>query len=321
MNTRWVGMSSGLLLLAAVGCKSNHDKPAASAGSGSSAKPAAAAEPAPPPAKLVPIEIDAIGATIEMPEGTVVKGDAKHVNLTSGSLRVNLSPVDEYSATFAKLSDKTAKGVENIVRAEETGGGFVVVKFARSELYPEGSWETDTRVMVGTKAFDCGAGSKTQALAEMVATACLSLKPADAPAEAAAEAAPSPVATAPAAKPKAAAPAAPAGKKSTASVSTSGVSASGSLPADVIKRVIARAKPSITACYEKQLAKNPKLAGTVKVSLVIGRSGEVSSVSTDGSSLADPTVASCVARVIGTLKFPAPSGGIVKVVYPFVFRS
>ena len=85
----------------------------------------------------------------------------------------------------------------------------------------------------------------------------------------------------------------------------------------VIKRYILRERTKLTYCYEKELARNPKLAGVVKTTFVIGADGFVSVSSAVG---VDREVSSCVASVIKAIQFPTPSGGSsVTVGYPFTF--
>ena len=64
---------------------------------------------------------------------------------------------------------------------------------------------------------------------------------------------------------------------------------------------------------------NPNLAGTVRVQFVIDARGNVATSSATGL---HNKVAQCVASVVRRIRFPAPKGGgIVKVSYPFTFKS
>ena len=98
-------------------------------------------------------------------------------------------------------------------------------------------------------------------------------------------------------------------------------SVNGRLPPEVIQRIVRQHLSGIRACYESALAKEPTLAGTVKVKFVIDRDGGVSSVSDGGSDLPDATVKSCVQGTFKAMSFPAPEGGIVTVTYPIVFEA
>lgn len=93
----------------------------------------------------------------------------------------------------------------------------------------------------------------------------------------------------------------------------------GRLPPEVIQRIVRQNFGRFRLCYEQGLAKDPTLAGQVKVKFVVGRDGSVSSVSDAGSTLPDSTVVACVVRGFGNLSFPQPEGGIVVVTYPITF--
>jgi len=91
----------------------------------------------------------------------------------------------------------------------------------------------------------------------------------------------------------------------------------GTYDKSIIRRYIKRNIDKIAYCYEKQLLAKPGLDGTVTVSFFISPTGHVTS--SVGGGL-DPTVANCVAEVVGAIDFPAPSEGGVQVNYPFTFH-
>lgn len=96
----------------------------------------------------------------------------------------------------------------------------------------------------------------------------------------------------------------------------------GSLPAEVIRRVIRRHQGEIRLCYERALARSPNLEGRVTLSFIISPTGAVQSATITQSTLNEPSVESCVATAARRWTFPAPDGGgIVAVNYPFVFSS
>lgn len=95
----------------------------------------------------------------------------------------------------------------------------------------------------------------------------------------------------------------------------------GSIDKEVIRRVIRRHVNEIRFCYEKQLARNPSLAGTVSVSFRISTTGAVDKSEVKSSTLNNPDVESCIATRVLNWVFPAPIGGPVGVTYPFVLRS
>lgn len=96
----------------------------------------------------------------------------------------------------------------------------------------------------------------------------------------------------------------------------------GGLSKEEIGRVIRRYLSQIKYCYEKELTRNPNLAGKVVTSFTIGGTGKVTDCDVAETSLNDPTVEDCVVKIIKRIQFPTPKGGgIVLVSYPFIFQS
>ena len=95
----------------------------------------------------------------------------------------------------------------------------------------------------------------------------------------------------------------------------------GSLDKEVIRRVIRRHVHEVRFCYEKGLARNPKLEGTVAIAFRINAEGTVESSVVKQSSLNQPEVESCIADRVLRWAFPKPVGGTVGVTYPFVLRT
>jgi hypothetical protein len=93
----------------------------------------------------------------------------------------------------------------------------------------------------------------------------------------------------------------------------------GALDPAIIRRYLKRHQGSIGYCYEKELLARPGLAGTALVQFLIAADGGVQGAVGRGF---DERVASCVAKVIQAIRFPAPrGGGSVLVRYPFTFRA
>jgi len=78
---------------------------------------------------------------------------------------------------------------------------------------------------------------------------------------------------------------------------------------------------AVKACYERALKKRPDLSGKVKVRWSITAAGMVSDVEIEEDSVGDSEVTSCMKGLVRRWRFPAPSGGSVVVVYPFIFES
>ena len=73
------------------------------------------------------------------------------------------------------------------------------------------------------------------------------------------------------------------------------------------------------ACYQKELNRQPGLGGKLVIHFVIAADGSVKNASTQGGTLRNDGVESCVKSNIMRLKFPAKGGAIVN--YPFVFTQ
>lgn len=114
----------------------------------------------------------------------------------------------------------------------------------------------------------------------------------------------------------------PGGRKHVAAVPkpTIGTPSSvGDLDPYIIRRYIKRNIAKISYCYERELLARPGIAGSVRISFFISPQGTVKSSTGSGF---DPTVANCVADVIGAIEFPKPNGGGgVQVNYPFTFHA
>ena len=93
----------------------------------------------------------------------------------------------------------------------------------------------------------------------------------------------------------------------------------GSLPPEIVQRIVRQNYGRFRFCYENGLRNNPSLQGRVAVRFVIGRDGAVSNVSNGNSDMPDAAVVTCVIRAYYSLSFPQPENGIVTVVYPIMF--
>ncbi|HJL18232.1 MAG TPA: AgmX/PglI C-terminal domain-containing protein, partial [Sandaracinaceae bacterium LLY-WYZ-13_1] len=96
----------------------------------------------------------------------------------------------------------------------------------------------------------------------------------------------------------------------------------GALSRQEIQGVIRRHLDAIRFCYEQRLAQDPDLAGRVTVRFEISPEGRVRTARVSASTLNDAAVERCVVRQVRRWRFPPPrGGGLVRVNYPFVFRS
>jgi TonB family protein len=84
-----------------------------------------------------------------------------------------------------------------------------------------------------------------------------------------------------------------------------------------ISDVIQRAKHRLTECYQREVNRDPSLAGTVHVRFEIAADGRVTASRVTGSTVRSDAVNDCLARTVTSLHFPARGRAVVN--YPFVF--
>jgi len=78
---------------------------------------------------------------------------------------------------------------------------------------------------------------------------------------------------------------------------------------------------AIRACYERELRTNPTLRGSVRVTMTIQESGDVTGVRVTESTLGSPAIEECLVGVLQHFRFrPGPEGGSVTYAFPFVFE-
>ncbi len=91
------------------------------------------------------------------------------------------------------------------------------------------------------------------------------------------------------------------------------------LSKDEIDRVVKARAGVFKACYQKELNRSPGIGGKLVIHFVIASDGSVKNAATQGGSLRNEGVESCVKGNIMRLKFPAKGGAIVN--YPFLFTQ
>jgi TonB family protein len=94
----------------------------------------------------------------------------------------------------------------------------------------------------------------------------------------------------------------------------------GARDATQIDRVIRPRAGILRACYQKQLAKHPDLAGRVVARIEVDPDGTVTAAAITSSTLGSPDVETCIARQLRRLRFPAATAAAT-INYPFVFSS
>ena len=96
----------------------------------------------------------------------------------------------------------------------------------------------------------------------------------------------------------------------------------GCLKPAVVRRVLGRIQSQAKYCYEKELPRNPNLAGKVTTTFTIGSTGSVMRTGISESTIGNANVESCLERIIKRLKFPpCRGGGTADVSYPWIFKS
>ena len=94
----------------------------------------------------------------------------------------------------------------------------------------------------------------------------------------------------------------------------------GDFDARQVVSLIRQRLSAIRACYERELRRNPQLAGKVTVDFTIQTTGSVSGVRASENTTGDSAVATCVTGVVQRFRWnPGPEGGSVTFSYPFVF--
>lgn len=95
----------------------------------------------------------------------------------------------------------------------------------------------------------------------------------------------------------------------------------GTLSRGQVWEVIQKHSGQIQRCYERELTKNPGLAGKIQFMWTVKTNGRVGSVRERSNSMGNPAVSKCISGVIKKMKFPRPKGGEVEIVFPWIFKA
>jgi TonB family protein len=93
----------------------------------------------------------------------------------------------------------------------------------------------------------------------------------------------------------------------------------GELDASKIARVIRRKQRAVQDCYERELKRDPDVAGKIEIEITIGESGRVESAEVISNSTGSPAIGTCAVSRIKRWRFPKPDGGSVTFMAPFTF--
>lgn len=83
--------------------------------------------------------------------------------------------------------------------------------------------------------------------------------------------------------------------------------------------VVARMAAGFRRCYNRGLAENPNMSGSVRITARIGPNGEVLGASPSGGGGLSGTVISCVVSRVASAQFSPPEGGGATLVIPVTF--
>jgi hypothetical protein len=102
--------------------------------------------------------------------------------------------------------------------------------------------------------------------------------------------------------------------------SVGGASVSGGSVANA-SAVVAKMSAGFRRCYQKGLAEDPNMKGSVRITAKIGPNGEVLGASPSGGGGLSGTVIQCVVARVSSAQFAPPEGGGATVVIPVSFSS
>lgn len=79
------------------------------------------------------------------------------------------------------------------------------------------------------------------------------------------------------------------------------VEAAGGVDKAVVQKLLSRSRAQLMYCYEKELQRNPSIAGTMNVSYTVEKSGKVAGAKAEG---VDAAVAKCVQSIFARGTYP-----------------
>jgi outer membrane biosynthesis protein TonB len=83
-----------------------------------------------------------------------------------------------------------------------------------------------------------------------------------------------------------------------------------------LAKAVAGMAPAFTRCYDIGLGQDPKMAGSVRVTIKIGPKGEVISAAPAGGDGLSAEVIACVIHVVQAARFSPPEGGSATITIP-----
>lgn len=113
----------------------------------------------------------------------------------------------------------------------------------------------------------------------------------------------------------------PKDKKGKPTVRIGSGSSSGFCKKGDIRRVVGKKKKNLLKCYKKRLKEKPALRGKLTLRWTIGPNGKVGAVSPAPNNIGDSELGVCAGKVVKSMEFKKPQGGMCAVKWPFIFLT
>jgi outer membrane biosynthesis protein TonB len=95
----------------------------------------------------------------------------------------------------------------------------------------------------------------------------------------------------------------------------------GALDGSAVAKVVRGRMRSVQDCYQKELKRDPSLAGKIEIEFTIGEDGRIEDAVVASNQMGSSAVANCIVSRVRLWRFPKPDGGSVTVTFPFIFTS
>jgi hypothetical protein len=105
------------------------------------------------------------------------------------------------------------------------------------------------------------------------------------------------------------------------SVETGTADSEGGLTREQVDRVVRAHRAAISYCYEKELQRQPSLAGKIEVFWVIRSNGAVDRTKIASTTVGSAAVEGCIERQVKNWQFPRSDGETIVRRYPFFFKG
>jgi len=106
-----------------------------------------------------------------------------------------------------------------------------------------------------------------------------------------------------------------------ASVEVATPEVDGAGDSEAIAKVVRSRIRMVQDCYQRELKRNPGLAGKIEIEITIGETGAVTQARVASNGMGSDAVGACIVSRIQSWHFPKPDGGSVTVSFPFIFTA